>query len=204
MNNLIIDGNGQPIAALFKLELLAAAGTAILISAIISKFILKIGWKSWFSTFIETLNELKFALVTIASVVGFAYVANASGMSITLGMTLAATGSLFPFVSPILGWLGVFLTGSDTSANLLFSSLQKITANQVGMDPILAIAANSSGGVTGKMISPQSIAVACAAVGLGGKESDLLRFTIKHSIILLLIICCITYLQSTVLSWMLP
>ncbi|KSU85408.1 lactate permease [Fictibacillus enclensis] len=204
LNNLIIDGNGQPIAALFKLELLAAAGTAILISAIISKFILKIGWKSWFSTFIETLNELKFALVTIASVVGFAYVANASGMSITLGMTLAATGSLFPFVSPILGWLGVFLTGSDTSANLLFSSLQKITANQVGMDPILAIAANSSGGVTGKMISPQSIAVACAAVGLGGKESDLLRFTIKHSIILLLIICCLTYLQSTVLSWMLP
>ncbi|SDM71583.1 lactate permease [Fictibacillus solisalsi] len=204
LNNLIIDGNGQPITAMFKLELLAAAGTAILISAIISKFILKIDWKSWFSTFIETLNELKFALVTIASVVGFAYVANASGMSITLGMTLAATGSLFPFVSPILGWLGVFLTGSDTSANLLFSSLQKITANQVGMDPILAIAANSSGGVTGKMISPQSIAVACAAVGLGGKESDLLRFTIKHSIILLFIICCITYLQSTVFSWMLP
>ncbi|MDN4523042.1 L-lactate permease [Fictibacillus fluitans] len=204
LNNLIIGGNGQPIEALFKLELLAAAGTAILISAIISKFVLKINWKSWFSTFIETLSELKFALLTIASVVGFAYVANASGMSITLGMTLAATGALFPFVSPILGWLGVFLTGSDTSANLLFSSLQKITANQVGMDPILAIAANSSGGVTGKMISPQSIAVACAAVGLAGKESDLFRFTLKHSIILLFIICCITYLQATVLSWMLP
>ncbi len=204
LNNLIIGQSGKPIAALFKIELLVAAGTAILFAAIISKFILKIDWKDWFITFGETLNELKFALVTIGSVVGLAYLANASGMSTTLGMTLAATGAIFPFVSPVLGWLGVFLTGSDTSANLLFGSLQKITAGQVGMNPLLAVAANSSGGVTGKMISPQSIAVACAAVGLGGKEADIFRFTLKHSIILLLIVCIITFAQSTFLSWMIP
>lgn len=204
LHNLIIGENGKPIAAIFKLELLVAAGTAILFAAIITKFIVKIGWKDWFVTFGETLNELKFALVTIASVVGFAYLANASGMSTTLGKTMAAAGAIFPFISPILGWLGVFLTGSDTSANVLFGSLQKITAGQVGMNPLLAVAANSSGGVTGKMISPQSIAVACAAVGLVGKEADLFRFTIKHSIVLLLIVCIITYSQSTFMSWMIP
>jgi lactate permease len=204
LHNLVIDANGKPIAATFKLELLVAAGTAILLATFITKFIVKISWKEWAITFGETMNELKFALITIGSVVGIAYIANASGMSTTLGMTLAATGALFPFVSPVLGWLGVFLTGSDTSANLLFGSLQKITAGQVGMNPLLAVAANSSGGVTGKMISPQSIAVACAAVGLTGRESELLRFTFKHSLILLFIICLLTYFQSNVLSWMIP
>lgn len=117
-------------------------------------------------------------------------------MTTTLGMTLAKTGSvLFPFFSPFLCWLGVFITGSDTSANLLFGNLHKITATSIGMDPVLALAANSSGGVTGKMISPQSIAVACAAVGLAGKESDLFRFTIKHSIFLVVIIGIIVWLQ---------
>jgi lactate permease len=204
LHQLVIGANGKPIDALFKLELLVAAGTAILFAAVITKFIARISWGEWVKTFGETLTELRYAIVTIASVVGFAYVANASGMSTTLGMTLAATGVLFPFFSPILGWLGVFLTGSDTSSNLLFGNLQKVTATQLGMDPALAIAANSSGGVTGKMISPQSIAVACAAVGLAGKDSELFRFTIKHSIVLLLIICVLTYLQTNVLSWMLP
>ena len=161
--------------------------------------------EKWVVTFGETLNELKYPVITIGSVVGFAYVTNASGMSTTLGMTLAKTGStLFPFFSPFLGWLGVFITGSDTSANLLFGNLQKITATSIGMDPVLAVAANSSGGVTGKMISPQSIAVACAAVGLAGKESDLFRFTIKHSFFLVIIVGIITFLQNGVLSWMIP
>lgn len=205
LNNKIINAAGQPVAAVYKLELLGAAGTAILIAALITKFIVKISWKNWVITFGETINEIKFPLLTIASVVGFAYVTNASGMSTTLGMTLAKTGAvLFPFFSPFLGWLGVFITGSDTSANLLFGNLQKITATSIGMDPVLALAANSSGGVTGKMISPQSIAVACAAVGLAGKESDLFRFTVKHSIFLLLIISIITFLQNTVLSFMIP
>jgi lactate permease len=204
LSNKILNAAGEPVLAIYKLEILGAAGTAILISCFISKFIVGISWKNFVVTLGETLNELKFPLMTIASVVGFAYVTNASGMSTTLGMTLAKTGSLFPFFSPILGWLGVFITGSDTSANLLFGNLQKITALSVGMDPVLAIAANSSGGVTGKMISPQSIAVACAAVGLAGKEADLFRFTIKHSLLLVLIICIMTFLQHNVFSFMIP
>ncbi|MGM9924453.1 MAG: L-lactate permease [Bacillus sp. (in: firmicutes)] len=204
LHNLILNGAGEPIVALYKLELLAAAGTAILIAAIITKFIVKISVRDWFLTFGETMNELKFPILTIASVVAFAYITNASGMSTTLGMTLAKTGAMFAFFSPFLGWLGVFITGSDTSANLLFGNLQKITALGIGMDPVLAVAANSSGGVTGKMISPQSIAVACAAVGLAGKESELFRFTVKHSIFLLLLISIITFLQHNVFSWMIP
>ncbi|MGJ7919661.1 L-lactate permease [Neobacillus sp. LXY-4] len=204
LSNKVINTAGQPVLAVYKLEVLAAAGTAILIACVITKFITKISWGDWVTTLGETLNELKYPLITIASVVGFAYVTNSSGMSTTLGMSLAKTGSLFPFFSPLLGWLGVFITGSDTSANLLFGNLQKITAMSVGMDPVLAVAANSSGGVTGKMISPQSIAVACAAVGLAGKESELFRFTIKYSFFLVLIICVMTFLQHTVFSWMIP
>lgn len=205
LHNKIINTAGAPVTAVYKLEILGAAGTAILIAAIISKFICGMSWKNWVITFGETLKELKYPILTIGSVVGFAYVTNASGMSNALGMSLAKTGSvMFPFFSPFLGWLGVFITGSDTSANLLFGNLQKITATSIGMDPVLALAANSSGGVTGKMISPQSIAVACAAVGLAGKESELFRFTVKHSIFLLLIIAVITFLQNNVLSWMIP
>ena len=204
LNNKIINGAGEAVAAIYKLEVLGAAGTAILFACIVTKYIARLSWKEVYETSKETLHELKFPILTISAVVGFAYVTNASGMSTTLGMTLAKTGALFPFFSPVLGWLGVFITGSDTSANLLFGNLQKITAMSVGMDPVLAISANSSGGVTGKMISPQSIAVACAAVGLAGKESELLRFTLKHSIFLLLLVCIITFLQSNVLSWMIP
>ncbi|MCL6587354.1 MAG: lactate permease LctP family transporter [Anoxybacillus sp.] len=204
LSNKIVNASGQPILAVYKLELLGAAGTAILFAAIVTKFIVRISWREWVATFGETLNELKFPIITIASVVGFAYVTNASGMSTTLGMALAKTGSLFAFFSPFLGWLGVFITGSDTSSNLLFGNLQKVTATSLGMNPVLAVAANSSGGVVGKMISPQSIAVACAAVGLAGKESDLFRFTVKHSIFLIILIGILTFLQSTVLSWMIP
>ncbi|MDP4087293.1 MAG: L-lactate permease [Bacillota bacterium] len=205
INNKILNGAHQPVAATYKLEILGAAGTAILLAAIISKFIICISWKNWIITFGETLDELKYPLLTIASVVAFAFVTNASGMCTTLGMTLAKTGSIFfPFFSPFLGWLGVFITGSDTSANLLFGGLQKVTATSIGMNPLLALAANSSGGGVGKMISPQSIAVACAAVGLAGKESDLFRFTVKHSFIFLIMFGILTFLQNTVLSFMIP
>jgi len=120
-------------------------------------------------------------------------------------VALAATGKAFLVLSPALGWIGVFITGSDTSANLLFGKLQQVTANGVGMDPLVAVAANASGGVVGKMISPQSIAVAAAAVGLVGKESDLLKFTVKHSFFLLIIVCIIVYLQASgILGWMIP
>lgn len=205
LHNQVLNGTtGDPIAAVYKLELLGAAGTAILLAAIVSKFIVKISWREWSKTFFETLNEIKFPLITICSVVGYAYVTNTAGMMTTLGLVLAKTGALFPFFSPVLGWLGVFITGSDTSSNVLFAKLQQVTADSVGMDPVLALAANSSGGVTGKMISPQSIAVAAAAVGLVGRESELLRFALKYSILLLLFICILTYLQSNVLAWMIP
>ena len=121
-----------------------------------------------------------------------------------MAMALASTGVLFPFFSPILGWLGVFLTGSDTSSNALFSKLQHTSANAIGVDPIITVAANASGGVTAKMISPQSIAVGVAAVGLVGKESDLFRFTVKHSFIMLFVICVFTTLQAYVFKWMIP
>ncbi len=201
----ILDGmTNVPIAAVYKLEVLGAAGTAILLAAIVTKFIFNVSWKEWFAILGQTANEIKYPLLTICAVVAYAYVVNAAGMTTTLGLILAKTGALFPFFSPILGWIGVFITGSDTSANVLFAKLQQVTANSVGMDPVLALAANSSGGVTGKMISPQSIAVAAAAVGLMGRESELLRFTIKYSIILLLMVCILTFLQSNVLSFMIP
>jgi lactate permease len=140
----------------------------------------------------------------VASVLGFAYVLNDSGMTITMATALSGTGNLFPFFAPILGWLGVFITGSDTSANALFGKLQSATATSIGLDPVLTVAANASGGVIGKMISPQSIAVAAAAGNLVGKESDLFRFTLKHSFILLLFICLIVLAQAYLFNRMIP
>lgn len=205
LHNQVIDGStGKEIAAVYKFELLGAAGTAILFAAIISKYLLKVSWGKWVETFGETINEIKFPLLTICCVVGYAYVANTAGMMTTLGLVLAKTGALFPFFSPILGWLGVFVTGSDTSSNVLFAKLQQVTSESIGMDPVLALAANTGGGVTGKMISPQTLAVAAAAVGLVGRESELLKFALKYSLILLLCVCILTFLQSTVLTWMIP
>ncbi|WP_002144826.1 L-lactate permease [Bacillus cereus] len=193
-----------PYEAILKLDILSATGTAILIACIISIFILKMSAKDAVATFKETLNELKMPILSIGFVLGFAFIANYSGLSFTLALALAGTGGLFPFFSPFLGWIGVFLTGSDTSANALFSNLQAITAQQVGVSEVLLVAANTTGGVTGKMISPQSIAIACAAVGLAGKESDLFRFTLKHSLFFVTIVGIMTYVQAYYLTWMIP
>lgn len=193
-----------PYAAAYKWDILGATGTSILGAAIVSNFILKLSWGAWFQTLGETFKELATPLIMIASVLGFAYIVNYSGISATLGLGLASTGKFFPFLAPVLGWLGVFLTGSDTSSNALFSNLQKITGNQIGVSPTLLVAANSSGGVMGKMISPQSIAVATAATGQIGQEGNLFKFTIKHSLLFLLLTCILTFLQAYVLSWMIP
>lgn len=193
-----------PYAAVFKFDILSATGSAILAAAIITALILRVSVTLFFRTFWETLVELIKPIFTIGLVLGFAFIANYSGLSSTLGLAFAATGVLFPFFSPFLGWLGVFLTGSDTSSNALFANLQNVTAQQIGVNPILTIAANTTGGVTGKMISPQSIAVACAATGLVGKESDLFRFTLKHSLFFVTIIGVITYVQAYYLPWMIP
>ncbi|GAB6157795.1 lactate permease LctP family transporter [Desulfotomaculum varum] len=203
INKMIIAG-GKPIEVVYKFNYLSAAGTAILISAIITAFILKISFGDFIKTFQETVKSLVFPLITIACVLAFAYVANWSGMTPTLGKAFTVTGALFPLVAPILGWLGVFVTGSDTSANALFGKMQAVTAADIGVDPVLTVAANSSGGVAAKMISPQSIAVATAACNLVGKEGDLFRFTVLHSLFFTAIICVITYLQAYVLTWMIP
>ncbi|MCY1399892.1 Glycolate permease GlcA [compost metagenome] len=184
------------IAAVFKLDPISATGTAIFFSALISMLVLKINFKTGLTTLKETFYELRWPILSIGMVLAFAFVTNYSGMSSTMALVLAGTGAAFPFFSPFLGWLGVFLTGSDTSSNALFSSLQATTAHQIGVNDTLLVAANTSGGVTGKMISPQSIAVACAATGLVGKESDLFRFTLKHSLFFATIVGLITLVQA--------
>ena len=191
------------IPAVFKLDPISATGTAIFLSALISMWVLKINFKTGLTTFKETFWELRWPILSIGMVLAFAFVTNYSGMSSTMALVLAGTGAAFPFFSPFLGWLGVFLTGSDTSSNALFSSLQATTAHQIGVNDTLLVAANTSGGVTGKMISPQSIAVACAATGLVGKESDLFRFTLKHSLFFATIVGLITLIQAYWLTGML-
>ena len=183
---------------------ISATGTAIFLTAIITLFIFRLNISTATKTMGETLFELKWAIVSIGMVLGFAFVMNYSGMSSTMALVLANTGFLFPFFSPFLGWLGVFLTGSDTSSNALFCGLQQQTAQQLGLNETLMVAANTTGGVTGKMISPQSISIACASTGIVGKESDLFRFTVKHSLILVVIMGLITMTQSYVLTWMIP
>lgn len=192
------------MTAVYKINWLSAAGTALFIASILSAVILKVGPGQFFGILGKTFRQLTKPLITIPAVLGLAYIMNYSGMSSSLGLFLAGSGTFFPFFSAWLGWLGVFLTGSDTSANALFGNLQSVTAQQVGVDPTLTVAANSSGGVTGKMISPQSIAVATAATGLVGKEGDLFSFTVMHSIVLAVIVGIMTYLQAYVLSWMIP
>ncbi|WP_273779240.1 L-lactate permease [Acinetobacter sp. GSS19] len=190
--------------AIYKFDWFSATGTAIIIAAIITIIFLKMKPLEAVKTFGETLNELKTPIYSIGMVLAFAFIANYSGMSATLALALAHTGDAFTFFSPFLGWIGVFLTGSDTSANALFAALQATTAQQIGVPEVLLVAANTSGGVTGKMISPQSIAIACAAVGLVGKESDLFRFTVKHSITFTIMMGIMITLQAYVFPWMIP
>ena len=183
---------------------LSATGTAIFLTAIITLFIFRLNVTTATKTMGETLFELKWAILSIGMVLAFAFVMNYSGMSSTMALVLANTGFMFPFFSPFLGWLGVFLTGSDTSSNALFCGLQQQTAQQLGLNETLMVAANTTGGVCGKMISPQSIAIACASTGIVGKESDLFRFTVKHSLILVTFIGIITMAQAYILTWMIP
>lgn len=194
----------KPYEAIYKFDWFSATGTAIFIAAIITAIFLKMKASEAVTTFRETLNELKTPIYSIGMVLAFAFIANYSGLSATLALALSHTGHAFTFFSPFLGWLGVFLTGSDTSSNALFSALQATTAQQIGIPEVLLVAANTSGGVTGKMISPQSIAIACAAVGLVGKEFDLFRFTVKHSIIFTVFVGIIITVQAYLVPWMIP
>jgi L-lactate transport len=179
----------QPYAAQYVFNWASASGTACFLAALVAAFALGMSPRRFASVFLATARQLRVPLLTIAAVLALAFLMNYSGATGTLGLAFAETGKLFPFFGALLGWLGVFLTGSDTSANALFGNLQVITAGRLSLDPVLMAAANSSGGVMGKMISLQSIAVACAAAGLPREdEARLFRFTLRHSLALACVI----------------
>jgi lactate permease len=198
------NADGEPVSSItYAFNWLAAAGTLLLISGLITMVVLKVSPGRALKVFVETLDQLKWAILTVASVLALAYVMNQSGQTTTLGLWAAGAGGFFAFLSPIIGWLGVAVTGSDTSSNSLFGQLQVAAAKDAGIDQVLMAAANSSGGVLGKMISPQNLAIGAAAVGMGGREGDLFRRVVGWSLLLLLIMCILVYLQSTsLLSWM--
>jgi lactate permease len=192
-------------AALFELNWLTASGTACFLATIATAIFLGVGPRRFGGIYVATFKQLSMAMGTIASMLGLAYLMNYSGMTSTLGLFLAATGTVFPFFSAFVGWLGVFLTGSDTSANALFGNLQVVTANALGLNPVLTASVNSAAGVMGKMISIQSIAVAVAATGMtSADESRLFRFTIKHSILLMVVMGLISMLFAYVLQNYVP
>jgi L-lactate transport len=192
-------------AAGYRWEYGTAPGTAIFLSAILSMVLLRITPATGAKVFVRTLKQMKFALLTLAAVVGIAYVANYSGTSYTLALALAYyTGKSFPVVSPIIGWLGVFLTGSVTSSAVLFGKLQQVTAMQIGMNPVLTTSANLAGGVAGKLISPQSLAIACAATAMVGRETDIFRSIWRYSVLLLGIVIVMIVLQAYVVPGIVP
>jgi len=181
--------------AIFNLNWFSAAGTSCMVATLLSALFLRLSLKSFVRLLIATTHQLALPTATVASVLAIAFVMNYCGATATLGLTFAATGAAFPFCSALLGWLGVFLTGSDTASNALFGNLQVVTAGRLGLDPILMAAANSTGGVMGKMISLQTIAVAAAATGISvADQAKLFRFTLKHSILLVSLVGCLALL----------
>jgi len=199
----IVSGKGKAVVTIFKLNYLSAAGTLLLLSGLLTMIVLNVGIGRALRTYGRTLAQLKFAILTVMAVLALGFVMNESGETQTLGLWLAGAGGLFALLSPILGWLGVAVTGSDTSSNSLFGALQVTAAAQAHLSPTLLAAANSSGGVLGKMISPQNLAIAAGAVGLEGREGDLFRRVFVWSIGFLAFMCLLVYLQSTpALSWM--
>ena len=200
----VTNPDGEAVSATtYKFNWASAAGTLLLVCGAITMLVLRVKPGRALRIYGETLDKLKFATLTVAAVLALAYVMNLSGQTITIGLWIAGAGGILAFLSSIIGWLGVAVTGSDTSSNSLFGALQVSAAKEAGLDPTLLAAANSSGGVLGKMISPQNLAIGAAAVGLGGREGELFRRVLGWSLLLLLLMCVLVYLQSTpVLSWM--
>jgi lactate permease len=202
----VTNADGEELTSVtFKFDWLSSPGSLLLIAGALTMVALRVRLGAALRTYLATLDQLKWAILTVATVLGLAYVMNQSGQTITLGLWMAGAGGVFAFLSAILGWLGVAITGSDTSSNALFGALQVTAAKDAGLDPTLMAAANSSGGVLGKMISPQNLAIAVAAVGLAGQEGTLFRKVLGWSLVLVLIMAVLVYLQSTsLLSWMVP
>jgi lactate permease len=194
-----------PKSATFTFNYLPAAGTVLLVCGLLTMAVLRVSPLRAIKIYGATVNQMKWATLTVCSVLALAYVMNQSGQTSTLALWLAGAGSIFAFLSSIIGWLGVAVTGSDTSSNALFGALQVKAANSAGLSEVLMASANSSGGVLGKMISPQNLAIGAAAVGMVGREGELFRKVVGWSLALLLAMCVLVTLQSTsVLSWMVP
>ena len=201
----VVNPAGKPVSATtFNFNWLPAGGTLVLLSGLLTIPILKLSPKRALKAYLTTYDQLKWAILTVMAVLALAYVMNLSGQTITIGQWMAGAGGLFALLSPVLGWLGVAVTGSDTSSNALFGTLQVAAAADAGLDPLLLASANTSGGVLGKMVSPQNLAIAAAAVGMAGQEGVLFRKVFGWSIGFLVIMAVLIYLQSTdVLGWML-
>ena len=204
MASVIANASGKPVTTIFTFDHLRATGTLLLLSGLITAAIYKVKAKDAIQAWVTTLKQLKFTIVTVLSVLALAYVMNLSGQTASLGNALAEVGAAFALMSPLIGWVGVAITGSDTSANALFGLLQVTAAEKAGLDPVLMAAANSSGGVMGKMISPQNLAVAAAAVGMVNKEGDIFRKVVPWSLGLLAYFAVLVVLQAGPLSWMVP
>ena len=201
----IVSPKGKPVSLTeFTLNLLTTPGTQMLVAGVLTMVVLKLSVPRALKAYGATLVQLRFAIVTVMVVLALAFVMNLSGQTITLGTWMAGAGGAFALLSPVLGWLGVAVTGSDTSSNSLFGALQVTAANQAGLSDVLMAASNSSGGVLGKMISPQNLAIAAAAVGMNGKEGDIFRRVIVWSLVFLALLCVLSALQASVLSWMVP
>lgn len=200
---LTVDGDVAG-STVYSLQWLSSPGTLLLITGIIVAIVYRMSLRDAVEVYLADLVKLRYSILTVACVLGLAYVMNLSGQTITIGTWIAGTGAAFAFLSPILGWLGTAVTGSDTSANALFATLQQTAAEKAGLDPSLLVAANTSGGVVGKMISPQNLTIAATAVGLVGQESAIFRKVIWWSLGMLLVMCLLVGLQSSVLSWMIP
>ncbi|PBC63260.1 lactate transporter [Streptomyces sp. Tue6028] len=202
----VVDPEGNPVGGnVFTWPIVSTGGTLVLLAGLCTAVVLRVHPRVAVREWAATVHELRFAILTVTSVLALAYVMNLSGQAATIGHFVAAAGAGLAFLSPVLGWFGVAVSGSDTSANALFGALQVSAARESGLSPELLAAANSSGGVLGKMISPQNLTIACAAVGLAGREGDLLRKVLPWSVGLLLVMCLIVVGQSSpVLEWMLP
>jgi lactate permease len=202
----VLNAKGKaPTSETFKLTWLTAAGTWLLVSGVLTMLVLRVRPTRALRIYGQTLSQIKWALLTVCSVLALAYVMNLSGQTITLGTWAAGAGGFFAFLSPLIGWFGTAVTGSDTSTNSLFGALQVAAAHKSGLSATLMAAANSSGGVLAKMVSPQNLAIGAAAVGLAGHEGDIFRRVLGWSVLLVLVMAGLVLLQSSsVLSWMVP
>ena len=200
----VLSAAGKPISStIYNFQWLSSPGSLLVLCGILTAICYRMSPAVAAREYFTTAYKLRWAFLTVASVLALAYVMNQSGQTLTIGNWIAATGAFFAFLSPVLGWLGTAVTGSDTSANALFATLQQAAAEKAGLDPTLLVAANTTGGVVGKMISPQNLTIAATAVGIPGREGDLFRYLIRWSLGMILFMCVLVYLQSTpVLGWM--